>query len=484
MSSKDPRVLELSSAEMQRLVAAAMERICDHVETLPGQPAAVAQGGRELARSLREPMPDAGSPFEELLELLFERAVPTSFNTASPGYLAYIPGGGIFHAALADLISDATNRYVGVFAAAPGLVQLEANVLRWFCDLVGYPESAGGILTSGGSLANFSAVVAARDTRLPENFLDGVLYASDQTHHSVAKAAGLAGFRGRNLRVVPSDSEFRISLPELRARIDEDRSLGLKPFLVVGSAGTTNTGAIDPLPELADLAEREGLWFHVDAAYGGFFAMTARGKQALQGLGRADSLVLDPHKGLFLPYGTGALLVRDVDALRRSHSLQADYMPDLQGENEFPDFCEISPELSRPFRGLRVWLPFKLHGAAAFEEALDEKLDLARWAADQLRSVPSIEIVAGPQLSVLAFRLRAPRAASEELNELNRDFLARINRRERVYLTATMLDGLFTLRICVLSFRTHRDRVADCLDDIGVALDELRREGRLADPDD
>ena len=264
---------------------------------------------------------------------------------------------------MADLIADSTNRYTSVYGAAPALAQLEANVIAWFCQIAGYPPEARGTLTSGGSLANLTALVTARRERLPENFLSGVIYASDQSHHSVAKGAILAGFPEANVREVPTDERFRLRVDALDELIAEDRRRGLTPFLVVASAGTTNTGAVDPLAELADLAAREGLWLHVDAAYGGFFLLTEEGKRTMRGIERADSIVLDPHKGLFLPYGTGAVLVRDGEALRRAHSLTADYLPGMQNDPDRVDFSQYSPELSRPFRGLRVWLPFKMHGA-------------------------------------------------------------------------------------------------------------------------
>src|SRR5438876_1247772 len=282
---------------MRRLVELAVDRIVAHIESLPSQPSVDVEGGVELARSLSEPLPETPTPYAQLLDLLFERAVPKSFNTAGPGYLAYIPGGGLFHTALADLIADAVNRYVGVWAAAPALVQLEANVGRWFCDVVGYPAGALGLLTSGGSLANFTAVVTARRERLPEEFLRGVLYASDQVHHSVQKAAMLAGFPPQNVHAVASDARFRLDLEALRSAIAADRAAGRTPFLVVGTAGTTNTGAVDDLAALASLAGAEGLWLHVDAAYGGFFLLTERGRRIMRGIERADSVTLDPHKG-------------------------------------------------------------------------------------------------------------------------------------------------------------------------------------------
>lgn len=466
--------LEPDAPEMRRLVDEAMERIVRYVETLPEQPAADTAGAVELARSLVEPAPEAGRPLADLLELLFERAVPRSFNASGPGYLAFVPGGGLFASGVADLIGDSVNRYTGVFAAAPALVQLEANVLRWFGEIVGYPPSARGLLTSGGSLAAFTALVTARRERLPEDFLSGTLYVSDQTHHSIAKAAILAGFPAGNVREVPTDATFRIRMDALAEAVAEDRRRGKTPFLVVGNAGTVNTGAVDPLPELARFAREEGLWLHADGAYGAFFHMTERGREALRGLSEADSIVLDPHKGLFLPYGNGALLVRDGQALRRAHTFGAHYLPEGQQDPDLWDFHLHGPELSRPYRGLRAWLPMKLYGLDAFRRALDEKLDLARWFAGEVRKLPHVTMVAEPVLSLLAFRVEPPGASGEDLERVNREVVERVNARQRVFLTGTVLpDDRFAIRTCVLSFRTHLDRMEAALEDLGTAIAEV-----------
>ena len=464
------RELELSAPEMRRLVMLALEHLVAHVESLPRQPSADVAGAAELARSLRESLPEEGAPYEDLLALLFERAVPKSFNTAGPGYLAYIPGGGLFHAGVADLIADVTNRFVGVWMAAPGLVQIEANVGRWLCEMAGYPSSALGLLTTGGSMANLIALVTARRERLPEDFLSGVLYTSDQAHHSVQKAALLAGFPPARVRSLPSDGEFRIRLDALAETVAADRAAGLHPFFLVVSAGTTNTGAVDDLGAAADAARAHGLWLHVDAAYGGFFVLTERGRRVLHGIERADSITLDPHKGLFLPYGTGSLLVRDGGALRRAHSVHAEYLPPVPEDPDFVDYSTVSPELSRDFRGLRVWLPIKMHGIAAFRRALDEKLDLAARACAALQRVPGVEIVAEPQLSLVAFRVRRPGVEGQALDALNEDVLRRVNERGRVFLSGTTLPCGFVLRMCVLSFRTHAAQIDRAVADVAAAL--------------
>ena len=474
----EDRSLELDGDAMRQLAEAALDRVVSHIESLPGQPGWVDTSPAVAgAKALVEPLPATGSDLAGLLDQIFDVHAPASFTTAGPGYLAYIPGGGLFQSGVADLIADGINRYTGVFAAAPGLVQLEMNVVRWFCEIIGYPKGAGGILASGGSLANLSALVAARAANLGEDFLDGTLYVSDQVHHCVGKAARIAGFPRRNVRVLETGESYELDPAAVEEAILSDRERGLRPFMIVGSAGTTNTGAVDPLTDLADLARRHGLWFHVDGAYGGFFALTERGRSILRGIERADSVVLDPHKALFLPYGTGALLVRDAAVLKKAHSEFADYMPMLQDDPELVDPCEVSPELSKPFRGLRVWLPIKLHGIEPFRANLDEKLDLAEWITERIRAVEGLEILAEPRLSTLAFAVETSGGSVDEANRLTRQLNDAINRRRRVHLTGTNLAGRYAIRISILSFRTHADRMAACLEDIESGLSEVFGNG-------
>jgi aromatic-L-amino-acid decarboxylase len=461
--------LEPSPAEMRSMADAATGFLAEFIAALPEAPAFDMDGALELARSLREPAPEAGSPFDNLLDIVAAGAAK-GFNTAGPGYLAYIPGGGLFAAAIADFLACGVNRYVNVWNAAPAFAQIEATVIRWLCDLFDYPEESGGILTSGGSMANFSAVVAARRAKLPEDFSAGTLYVSEQTHASVAKAAVLAGFPHRCVRPVPTTADLRLDLGPLGRMLASDRAAGLRPFMLVANAGTTNTGAVDDLSACARLAREEGLWLHVDGAYGGFFQLTERGAQLFRGIGSADSITLDPHKGLFLPYGTGCLLVRDRARLREAHQVGADYLQDLAPDGEIPNFADYSPELSRDFRGLRVWLPIRLHGLGAFREALDEKLDLAQYLHGELKSSPGFELPWSPELTVVAFRYR-PRDGDVE--EFNRRLLERINDSRRVFLSSTLIEGRFVLRACIVSHRTHRDRIEEAVEIIQRAAREL-----------
>ena len=391
-----------------------------------------------------------------------------TYEYAGPGYLAYIPGGGLYTAALADFLAQGVNRYVGLWQPSPAVVQIEENVTRWLCDVFDYPEGSQGLLLSGGSMANLSAMVTARHAKLGEDFLDGTYYVSEQAHASVTKAATIAGFSKRNLRIVPTDAELRMDPEALRALVGEDRAAGLRPFLVAPSAGTTNTGAIDPLDAIADIAADEGLWMHVDGAYGGFFQLTERGRAAFRGIERSDSVTLDPHKGMFLPYGTGGLVVRDGQALRDAHYEGAAYLQDLPPTGELPNYSEYSAELSRDWRGLRVWFPLRLHGVAAFREALDEKLDLAEVVAEALEADPNVEVCWRPQLSTVAFRL-----AGDADDERQAEFLRRINASKRVFLSTTLIHGRYVLRVCIVSHRTHRDRIDECIEIVAKAAAEL-----------
>ena len=416
-----------------------------------------------LLASLSSPPPEHGTPFHELLETI-ETAAGKGFDTANPGFVGYIPGGGLFASALADFVACVLNRYTGVALPAPAFVQMEAGVLRWLCDRFGLPSTSQGVLTPGGSMSNLSAIVAARTAKLGDRYLDGTMYVSDEVHHSIAKSARFAGLPPESVRIVGTDDALRMDPGSLGEAIAVDRRRGLKPFLVVASAGTINTGAVDPLTEIADLAEREELWFHVDGAYGGFFQLTDRGRRALDGIERADTITLDPHKGLFLPYGTGCLLARDSDALRQAHEMQAHYLPRQSDDPGLPDFSSFSPELTRDFRGLRLWLPLHLHGVDTFVRALDEKLDLAGRVHQRLASLPALEVPWAPELSLVAFR---PRDGTTEDAE---NLLQRINSSGRVWLSSAPIRGRTYLRMCILSHRSHPERMHEAAEIIAAAV--------------
>lgn len=471
----DPRALELDGPTVRAMARDVLDRVLPWLDRMPDEPLSRLDGSRRVARSVRSEWPETGTRWRRLLPVL-DRALRTSLQTTSPGYLAYVPGGGLPHSAIADLYADLVNRFTGLWMPAPGFVQLEVDVIRWFCALTGYGPEAGGVLVTGGSLANLGALVAARRRSGLDDLREAVVAVTEQTHHSVRKAAFVAGLDDRNLVRVPTDGAFRMDPAALDRALRAARDDGRVPVAVVATGGSTAVGAVDPLDAVADVCAAHGAWLHVDAAYGGFFALTERGRTALVGLARADSVALDPHKGLFLPYGTGALLVRRLDDLRAAHAVTSAYLPPPREEPEAWDFADLGPELSRDFRGLRVWLPVRMHGFATFRAALDEKLDLARLAAAGVRALPGVRVVAEPVLSLFAFRAEPAGLDGEALDAFNRRWLARANQRQRVFLTGATVEeegrSIFVLRVCVLCFRTHADRIAMLVDDLRDALSE------------
>jgi aromatic-L-amino-acid decarboxylase len=468
MTEEDAANLELTPGVMQAMGAEALSRTVAHLASIGTQPARGDVNAEALCRAMREGPPELGTDMSLLLGPLFDEWIPRSFTTPGPGYLAYIPGGGLFPAAVADFISAATNRYTGVWVAAPALVQLEANVLDWFREWMGFPGTARGLLTTGGSMAGFTAILCAREQLLGPDIRSGVLYTSTQVHHSVVKAARLAGILPDRVRSLPVDAGYRMQIDALARAVREDRARGLRPFLVASTAGTTNTGAVDPLDAIGDFCHAEGLWHHVDGAYGAFFHMCEELRPLLSGLARADSLTLDPHKGLFMPYGTGALLVRDGALLRAAHAVSAGYLPGTPDPDEFYDPSQYGPELSRGYPGLRVWLCLKLFGAARFRAALAEKRALAVDAAIRIGRLPGVVMVAPPQLSLFAFYVTWPNATRDDENEATRALLERVTARGRVMLTGCTVDGRALARVCVLSFRTRQAQIDACVEDVAA----------------
>jgi aromatic-L-amino-acid decarboxylase len=478
-----PHDLEPPRALAESWLAELSRFALDHIDALEHAPATGPLGveGERIAAEVSRPIgeePLSGG-MAAVIDIL-DRASRAALTAPGPGYLAYVPGGGIYAAALADFVANCLNRYTGMSAPAPALFRLEQDVLAWLCASFGYGEKARGLFTAGGSLANFGAIVTARHEHLGDegNFERAVVYTSTQAHHSIAKSVRLAGIPARNVRAIAVDDVYRMRPDALARAIAEDRGRDYRPFLVIAAAGTTNTGAVDPLDPIADIAARESLWLHVDGAYGGAFQLCAEGARRLAGVSRADSIAFDPHKGMFLPYGTGCLLVADGQKLRRAHHLAAEYLQDLSGGDVSWSPAELGPELSRDFRGLRVWLPLMLHGAGAFRTALIEKLDLAeRFAAGleaRIAAGAPLVMVARPQLSTVAFRLQRQRAETlESYNQRNAAFLGAVNARQRVHLSSTLLpveDGLaHTSRVCVLSFRTHAPHIDHCLEDVHAA---------------
>jgi len=390
------------------------------------------------------------------------------FATTSPRFMAYIPGGGVPYAALGDLLAATSNKYSGFASASPGAVRIENACAAWLASVIGFPHEAAGTLTSGGSIANLTAVVAAREARDLEG--GGAIYVTRFAHYCIDKALHIAG-RGRSpRRIIATDDGYRMSVEALEQALEEDRRNGIRPWIVIASAGTVDTGAIDPLPGIAELCRQYGAWFHVDGAYGGLFALCDEGRALLKGIDQADSVALDPHKTLFLPYGTGAALVRDGRLLQDAFSASGEYIRPL-GESEVgPSPADLSPELTRHFRALRMWLPLQIAGVAAFRAAQAEKLALARYFHARLAEIDGFDPGPDPQLSVVAFRY-LPK--SGDVDEYNESLMRHIQQEGRVMMSGTRIDGTYRLRCAILCFRTHLEHVDDAVDAVLRGVEAL-----------
>jgi aromatic-L-amino-acid decarboxylase len=445
-------------AELADTVLAVLQDWFDRADTMPASGNDLDQA---LADRLLTPPTDEGRGLDAILADL-DAAGRSGVYHPSGGHLSYIPNAGLYSAALAEFLAAGLNRYTGVSHAAPGMSLIEHGMVRWMTSLFDLGGSASGVILSGGSMANFTGVVASRTARLGDEFGNGVIYVTRHTHHSVEKAARLAGFRKDQVRVVRVDADLRMDPAALRAAIGEDRDAGLDPFLVVGSAGSTDTGTVDPLASLAEIVADEGLWLHVDAAYGGFFQLTERGRAVIHGIDRADSIAIDPHKGLSIPFGVGALLVRDEGHLIDANQGRGAYLLEDEHYSGIRDIASLGPELSRPFRALQMWLPLHLHGVAPFREALDSSLELAAHAYRRLSGIEGLETPWKPDLSIVAFRFAD--------DELGRRALEAVNGDRVVHLSPTTIDDRFVLRFAILNRRTTHDHIDHAIDIIEKTL--------------
>ncbi len=459
------RRLEPDAAERKALGEQALAHALaywNQVETAPSN----RPWSEVFAQQLDPEFVEQGRDAADVLGYVAECVDRPGFATTSPRFMAYIPGGGVPYAALGDLLAGASNKYSGFASASPGAVRIENACVAWLASVIGFPKDAAGTLTSGGSIANLTAVVAARDARDPDG--GGAVYVTRFAHYCIDKALHIAGRSRAPKRVIATDDSCRMSVEALAQALEEDRRAGVPPWLVVASAGTVDTGAIDPLPEIAELCRRYGAWLHVDGAYGGLFALCDEGKGKLRGIDQADSVALDPHKTLFLPYGTGAALVRDGRLLQAAFSASADYIRPL-GESEVgPSPADLSPELTRHFRAMRLWLPLQIAGIAAFRAAQAEKLALARHFHARLSEIDGFDPGPPPDLSVVAFRF-LPKSGS--VDEFNEQLMRHIQQEGRVMMSGTRIDGSYRLRCAILCFRTHLEHVDEAVEAVvrGVA---------------
>ncbi|WP_027376509.1 pyridoxal phosphate-dependent decarboxylase family protein [Kaistella palustris] len=409
-------------------------------------------------------------PIEDLLDLYRKQVAENGINAASGKHLGYIPGGGVFSAALADFIAAVTNPFASVYYASPGAATIENEVVNWLRKLFSFPENSTGCLSSGGSISTLIAFTAARDRHKIKNELirKSVIYLSEQVHHSTQKALRIIGLEDIIIRYVDLDANHRMLPQSLQKLISADLAAGLNPFMVVATAGTTDTGAIDPLDEIAETAENHKMWFHVDAAYGGFFIMTSK-KEKFRGIERADSMITDPHKGLFIPYGVGAVVIKDGAAALHSHYYTANYMQDGANEEMLKSPANVSPELTKHFRGLRVWLPLQLHGTAPFAACLEEKLLLLAYFRKKLSA---LGFCLGPEPDLSVSYFWYPFESHSDAK--NRRLMEEIHADGSVFLSSSIINDRFVIRIAILAFRTKKETIDEAVEMIIKCLAKVR----------
>jgi glutamate/tyrosine decarboxylase-like PLP-dependent enzyme len=488
--------LDPSADEIRRWGNAAIEAMASYLDSLRGRRVYPKTAARQIREELDRALPEEGVGFDRLLEIFNDVIVAASRHNGHPRMFGYVQAPGTAIAAIADLLASTLNANLTAWRSAPAAVEIERLTIDWIKQIVGFKADAGGLFVSGGSMANLSALATARRAKAPPGLTSkGAqclrqamrVYVSEETHHSVAKAAALLGLGRDNVRAIGVDERYKIRIGELVGAITEDLEAGHLPFCVVGNAGTVNTGACDPLREISAVARRFNLWMHVDASYGGFAVLAPSARGLFDATSEADSIALDPHKWLYLPVDCGCVLYRDAEAARATFAHEAEYTRVLEQEpDEAFAFWDYGPELSRRFRALKVWMMLQGVGVRALGEAIEKDLACARHLESLVRASDDFEMLAPVELSIFCFRhvparfKRARADANErerigqQLDAFNERLLVELQRDGSSYLSNARLGGRFCLRGCVMNYRTT-------LRDMEILLDDLRRVAQKAE---
>jgi aromatic-L-amino-acid decarboxylase len=456
--------LDWTSEEFRRNGYAVVDALVGHWAHLREEPVRRQATRGEVEQLLEAPFDEAGRPFSEVLEEVLSLVLPHTMRVHQPRFFGFVPGPSNPASALADMLGTGFNVFTGTWMGGAGATVVERRLIGWLASELGLPAEAGGVFVSGGSMANLTALALARERHSMGGSPDAVVYFSDQTHSAVERGLRALGLTAERLRRIESDAAGRIRIERLREAMTSDRAAGLVPFCVVANAGTTSTGAVDAFPLLAELCHAEGLWLHADAAYGGAAALCERGKRVLTGLGKADSIALDPHKWLFQPFDLGCVLVRNDRELAETFRIMPAYMEDVYRMEREINFCDRGLELTRPFRGLKLWVSLRHFGAAAFRAAIERGILLAESAERLLRARAGWEVLTPAQLGIVTFRRQGDDALQHLLVErMMQDGLA--------VLTSTIVAGRAALRLCTINPRTREEDIAATID----RLEELAR---------
>jgi aromatic-L-amino-acid/L-tryptophan decarboxylase len=451
--------LELDAETMRDLGYQVVDMLVARIAGLDEARAWRGASRAEMESRLREPPPAGPTDFDEIVRRLGADVLPFTGHHDHPRFFGYVPSCPTWPGILGDFLASGINIFQGTWLQSAGASTVELVVLDWFRQWIGYPGQASGILVSGGSQANLTALACARETKAGGRSQSAVVYVSTQGHSSLTRALRILGFRSEQVRALPVDERFRLRSDALAAAIEQDVQAGRQPFLAVANAGATNTGAIDPLEELAAVCAEAGVWLHVDAAYGGFAVLTERGRRWLAGIDQADSVTLDPHKWLYQPYEAGCLLVRDGPLLSRAFHVMPDYLQDTAVGGVEVNFADRGIQLTRSARALKLWISLQYFGVDAFRAAIDRSLDLAVAAEDRIRSSEELELLSSATLGVVCFRRRPPGMEEGTLERLNTDLDRRLAESGEGMVSSTRIDGRYALRLCVLNHRSGLEDV-------------------------
>ncbi|MCX2761494.1 pyridoxal phosphate-dependent decarboxylase family protein [Aquimarina muelleri] len=459
---------------MQQYGYKIIDHIVNHFETQNSKKPVTFASREEMDSLLTENIPDNPTPANEVLDFVMNNIIPNSNIVSHPKSYSFVPGPSNYISAMADTIATGFNIFSGGWAASPAAAELEIIVMNWLLNIFGFPtKKGGGIFTSGGSMANLTALVTARRIKCGDDFSKAIIYLSDQAHSSNIKAIKVIGFKKEQIRIIPTDIEFKVALNKLKNVIAKDRLEGLQPFCFIASAGTTNTGTVDPLNEIADICEKEGLWMHVDGAYGGAAILSSKGKLLLKGIERADSLTVDPHKWFYQPYEIGCLLIKDHSWLSSTFSEKPEYLRDIEGNESEINFYDHGIQLTRRFRALKFYMSIKTFGLESFKKAIQYNIDLAEQTEDILRNSAYWEITSPATLAIINFRYNpiGQGLSEKELDSINQNISKKIVDSREALLVTTVLQGQIVLRMCLINPRTT-------IDDINSTLQQCEVYGK------
>lgn len=462
--------LTLSREEMEATGKQVLEMVINHFQHNSEQAVATPTDPEMLKKWLEEPLPEQGVAVEQVLQELQDKALSTMSHLDHPRCFAFVPSPNNYVSALAEFIASSYNIFAGAWLGPSGIAAIELKSINWLKQLFGLPKTAGGLFVSGGSMANLTALAVARHIKLRNNPTNAAVYFSDQTHSSVPKGLKILGFQPYQIRTLKSDENLRLSVEALTQKIDEDRRRGLVPFCVVANAGTTNAGAIDPLPELVEFCREQGLWLHVDGAYGGATAITETGKTLLKGIEQADSITIDPHKWMFQPYEIGCLLVRDTFHLKEAFKVTAEYLDVLENNGEQTNYCDHGVQLTRGFRALKFWMSLKTFGLENFRNAIAQGIKNAEYVQSLLEKDDCWEIITPATIGVVNFRYKAEKPLPDNFHSLlSREIIMD----GFAMITPTRIRGQEVLRICAINPRTTAQDYEETLRKISEMAENL-----------